>query len=62
MKMIAVFNVKNQDTLPDIVPTLGAINATNIVISSWTAHTEYLLPELQQQNTRHTKVTMPDQV
>ena len=55
-KRIAVFNVNNQDTLLDIVLTLGAMNAMNMVISSWTAHTEYLLPEL------HTKVTMPDWV
>ena len=45
MKRIAVFNVKNQDTLLDIALTLGAMNETNKVISSWTAHTKYLLPE-----------------
>ena len=46
-KRIVVFNVKNQDALLDIVLTLGAMNVTNMVISSWTAHTEYLLLELQ---------------
>ena len=60
MKRIAVFDVKNQETSLDIVLTLGAINVMNMVILSWTAHTEYLLPELQQHITRHTKVTMPD--
>ena len=60
MKRIAVFNVKNQDTLHGIVLTLGAMNATNMVISPWTAHREYLLPEHQWHITRHTKVIMPD--
>ena len=50
----------NQDTLLNIVLTLGAMNVTNMAISSWTVHTEYLLPEHQQHITRHTKVTMPD--
>ena len=58
---LLVFNVKNQDTSLDIVLTLGAMNVTNMVISSWTAHTKYLLPEHQCHITRHTKVTMPDQ-
>ena len=40
MKMISVFNVKNQDTLHDIVLTLGAMSTTNTVIPSWTAHTD----------------------
>ena len=47
MKRIVVFNVKNQDTSLDIVLTLGAMYVINMVISSWTAHTEYLLPGLQ---------------
>ena len=47
MKRTAVFNVKKQDKLLDIVLTLGAMNATNMVISSWTTHIKYLLPELQ---------------
>ena len=34
----------------------------NMVISSWTTHTEYLLPELQWHITGHTKVTMSDWV
>ena len=62
MKRIAVFNVKNQNTLLDIVLILGAVNATNMIILPWTAHTEYLLLELQQHITRHTKVIIPDQV
>ena len=61
-KRTAVFNVKNQDTSLDIVLTLGNMNATNMVISSWTAHTKYLLPELQRHITNHTKVTMPNWV
>ena len=36
MKRIAVFNVKNQDTLHDIVLTLGAMNVMNTVVLSWT--------------------------
>ena len=38
------------------------MNVTNMAISSWTAHTEYFLPELQWHTTRHTEVTMPDWV
>ena len=60
-KRIIVFNVKNQDTLLNIVLTLGAMNVTNVVISSWTAHTENL-PELQWYIRRHTMVTMPNWV
>ena len=37
------------------------MNVTNMVISSWTAHTEYLLPEHQWHITRHTKVILSDQ-
>ena len=37
MKRIAVFNVKNQDTLHNTVLTLGSMNVTNTVISSWNA-------------------------
>ena len=33
-----------------------------MVTFSWTAYTEYLLQELQQHITRHTKVTIPDWV
>ena len=46
----------------DIVLTLGAMNVMNMVISSWTVHTEYLLLELQQHITNPTKITMPAQV
>ena len=61
-KMIAVSNVKNQDILHDIALTLGAMNVINMVISSWTVHTEYLLPELQWHITNHAKITMLDWV
>ena len=53
---------RNQDTSLDTVLVLGAMNVMNMVISSGTAHTEYLLPELQKHITNHTKVIMPDQV
>ena len=62
MKRIAVSNVKNQDILHDIALTLGAMYTINIVISSWTVHKEYLLPEIQKHFTNDTRVTMPDQV
>ena len=41
------FQCQEPGHLLDIVLTLGAMNVINMVISSWTAHTEYLLPELQ---------------
>ena len=47
MKRIAVFNVKNQDTSLNFVLISGAMDVMNMVISAWTAHTEYLLIELQ---------------
>ena len=45
-RRIAVSCVKNQDMLHDIALILGAMNAMNMVISSWTVRTEYLLQEL----------------
>ena len=43
--------------------TLGVMSPmTNTVTLPWTAHTEYLLQELQQHITNHTRVIMPDQV
>ena len=59
---IAVSSVKNQDISHDTALTLGAMSVMNMVKSSWTVHTEYLLQEFQQHTTNHTKVTMPDQV
>ena len=43
MKRIAVSSVKNQEILHDIALTLGAMNGMNMIISSLTVHTEYLL-------------------
>ena len=60
MKGITVFNVKNQYTLLDIILILGAKNVMNMVISSWTAHIEYLILELHTLQGTH--ITMPDQV
>ena len=54
--------VKNQDISHDIALTLGTMNVMSMDILSWTVHTEYLLQELQQHITNHTKITMPDQV
>ena len=61
MMKIAVSSVKNQDISHDIVLTLGAMTAMNMVTLSWTVHTEYLLQELQQHITNHTRVTTPNQ-
>ena len=61
-KSIAVSCVKNQDISHDIALTLGAMNVSSMVISSWTVHTEYLLLEPWQHITNHTKVTMTDWV
>ena len=46
----------------EIALTLDAMSMMNMVTLSWTAHTEYLLQELQQHKTNYTRVTMPDQV
>ena len=62
MKKIAVSSVRNEDISDDIALTLGATNAMNMVMLSWTVHTEYLLQELQWPTTNYTEVTMPDQV
>ena len=62
MKKIAVSSFKNQDILHEIALTSSAMSTTNMVTLSWTAHTEYLLQELQQHITNHTRVIMPDQV
>ena len=37
------------------------MSVTNMGKLSWTAHTEYLLLEIQQHIRNHTRVTMPDQ-
>ena len=58
MKRIAVSSVKNQYILHNIALTLGAMNVTHMVISSWTVHAEYLLQELQWHITNPTRVTM----
>ena len=62
MKKIAASSVKNQDILHEITFILDAMSVINMVILSWTGHTEYPLQELQQHITNHTRVTIPDQV
>ena len=62
MTNIPVSSVKNQGISHDITLTLGALSAMNMVTLSWTAHIEYLLQELQQHITNHTRVTTPDQI
>ena len=57
-----VSSVKNQHIFQETALTLGAMSVTNMVTLSWTAHTEYLLQELQQQITNHTRVIMLHQV
>ena len=59
---IAVSSVKNQDIWHNTALTLGAMSVTIMVTLSWTVHTEYLLHELKQHITNHTRVTTPDQV
>ena len=62
MKKVSVSSVKNWDILHDIALTLGAMSVKNMVTLSWTVHTKYILQELQQHITNHTRVTMADQV
>ena len=62
MKKIVVSSVKNQDILHETAIILDAMSVMNMVTLSWTAHTEYLLQELQQHITNQTRVIMPDQV
>ena len=57
MKKTAVSSVKNQDILHKIALTSGAMSVMNMVMLSWTVHTEYLLQKLQQHITNHTRVT-----
>ena len=59
---IAVSSVKNQNMSHEVALTLGAMSVMNMVELSWIASTEYLLQELWQHITKHTRVTMPDQV
>ena len=59
---VIVSIVRNKDTSHDIALTLRATNVMNMVTSSWTAHTKYLLQELHQLTTNLTGITMPDQV
>ena len=53
------FQCQEPDILHNITLTLGTMSVMNMVIS-WTVHMKYLLQELQQHITNHTKVTMPD--
>ena len=62
MKKIAVFSVKNKDISHNSAFRIGIMSVMNMVISSWTIHTKYLLQELKCHITNHTKVTLPDHI
>ena len=59
----STFNVmSNEEDCCSQCQEFSAMNAINMVMSSWTAHTRYLLQELQQLTTNLMGITMPDWV